>query len=136
MENDNITFLIDDNENDNDDETNKNNQALDDIMMMTNDLDMELNFQNKYYQDMTLSKIINYNINYNVSDLLVICDYYGISKNLKATKANKQKIIETLVFFENDVANESIVIKRQTMWFYMNELKNDAFMKKYVILWK
>lgn len=133
MENDNITFLIDEN----DDEAKNNDDVVFDEMMMTNDLlEMELDFQNKHYQDMTLSKIINYNINYNVTDLLVICDYYGISKNLKASKANKQKIIEALVFFENDDANEQLVIKRQTMWFYMNELKNDAFMKKYIILWK
>ena len=77
--------------------------------------------------------MINYNENYTVKELLHICDYYGISKQLKAKKCNKETIVEILVDFETDPTNEQIVFKRQNMWFYMNELKNDKFMRKYII---
>ena len=44
------------------------------------------------------------------------------------------QIIEILVSFESDLNNSDIVFKRQNMWFFINELKNDKFMKKY-LLW-
>ena len=40
-----------------------------------------------------------------------------------------------IINFEGDVANEDIVTKRKMMWFYMEELKNDKYMKKYIVLW-
>jgi hypothetical protein len=46
---------------------------------------------------------------------------------------NKNEIINFLVVFESDPNNFEIVIKRQNIWFYMNEIKSDKFMKKYVI---
>jgi hypothetical protein len=64
----------------------------------------------------------------------MICDYYGIAKELKANKYNKDLIIQYLVEYEINPINNDIVFKRQNMWFYINELKNDKFMKKY-ILW-
>jgi hypothetical protein len=124
MDSDNITFVIDENEDEN--ESNKNTKI---------DFNFDLELETKSFQDETVSKIINYNLNYLTKDLLVICDYYGIGKNLKASKANKDQIIETLVFFENRPENQDIVLKRNTMWFYMNELKNDKFMRKFILLW-
>jgi len=74
-----------------------------------------------------------YKINYTVKELLLICDYYGIAKEMKNNKYNKDEIINILVHFENDPINNNIFIKRQSMWYYINELKNDKFMKKYVL---
>jgi tRNA 2-selenouridine synthase SelU len=62
-------------------------------------------------------------------ELLLICEYYGV----KAKKMTKEHIIHCLDEFEKDVSNAQIVHHRQTMWLYMNELKNDKFMKKFVI---
>jgi hypothetical protein len=78
--------------------------------------------------------IVNYKINYNVKELMLICSYYGISQNIKINKCNKEEIILALVTFENDTKNQEIVFKRKNMWFYISELKNDKFMKKYVLL--
>ena len=39
----------------------------------------------------------------------------------------------TLVYFEKNINNECIVLKRQNLWFYLNEIKNDKIMKKYVL---
>ena len=77
--------------------------------------------------------MINYHENFTVKELLIICEYYGFAKDLKNNKFNKEQIIEYLVSFESDIANTDIVFRRQNMWFYINELKNDKFMKKFVL---
>jgi hypothetical protein len=50
-------------------------------------------------------------------------------------KNKKEQIIESLVLFENEATHKGVVNKRKSMWFYMNELKKDKFMKKYIMLW-
>jgi hypothetical protein len=79
---------------------------------------------------------LNYKINYTVKQLLQICDYYNISKNIKVIKANKDDIITNLIGFENNLENYNLVNKRKQMWYYMEELKNDKFMKKFLLLWQ
>jgi hypothetical protein len=88
--------------------------------------------------DLTDKEIIDlmsyeYKINYNVKDLLLICEYYGIAKELKIQKFCKEMIIYFLVDFENDPLNNTIVLKRKELWHCINLLKNDKFMKKYII---
>jgi len=83
--------------------------------------------------EMTVPHMINYHENFTVKELLLICEYYGFAKDLKNNKFNKEQIIEYLVAFETDIANTDIVFRRQNMWFYINELKNDKFMKKFVL---
>jgi len=89
---------------------------------------------NEFNDDLTVPKMINYHENFTVKELLLICDYYGFAKELKTNKCNKDQIIEILVSFESDLNNSNIVFKRQNMWFFINELKNDKFMKKF-LLW-
>ena len=89
---------------------------------------------NEFNDDLTVPKMINYHENFTVKELLLICDYYGFAKELKTNKCNKDQIIEILVSFESNLNNSDIVFKRQNMWFFINELKNDKFMKKY-LLW-
>jgi hypothetical protein len=86
-----------------------------------------------YNHDVMLTRMINYRENFTVKDLLFICEYYGFSKQLKNAKLNKEQIIDFLVNFESDQNNFDIVNKRKNMWFYMNELKSDKFMKKFVL---
>ena len=42
-----------------------------------------------------------YNNEYTVKDLLKICNYYGIEKNIKSSKCKKQDIISTIIYFES-----------------------------------
>lgn len=86
------------------------------------------------HYEMAIPHMINYNENFTVKELLMICEYYGFAKDLKSNKFNKEQIINFLVSFESDINNSDIVFKRQNMWFYINELKNDKFMRKF-ILW-
>lgn len=128
----NITFFIDDND-DNDCSNNENDYLLE-LDTILNDYQNENERENTEI-DLKVSQMVDYSINYTVKDLLLICDYYGIGKNLKYLKANKEQIIESIVIFENDSNHTLIVIKRRKLWFYINELKKDKFMKKYIVLW-
>jgi len=68
-----------------------------------------------------------------IKDLLKICQYYGIDKDIKASKCKKQDIISTIVFFESLPENVKIVNKRHKMWACISELLSDPKMKKYII---
>ena len=93
----------------------------------------ENNYENNYEtDDYTMALINDYNDNYNVKELIKICDYYGITKTMQ--KPKKIDIIYFILFFENAGENMSLVLKRKQLWHYMNELKQDKFMKRY-ILW-
>jgi hypothetical protein len=74
---------------------------------------------------------INYQLNYNIKQLIYICDYYCIK--IKKLGIKKEDIIHQIIFFEADPNNYEIVSKRLNMWFYMEELKKDTFMKKFVL---
>ena len=125
--NENISFLLEHNNDGFNDVDNVIN--IEDYLQEIND---EINDQ-PYDDDLVIPKIINYNENFTVKELLLICEYYGISKELKSNKCNKEIIINFLVDFESNCMNTQIVLKRQRMWMYINELKNDKFMKKYVL---
>ena len=75
-----------------------------------------------------------YNEEYKIKDLLKICQYYGIAKNVKASKCKKQDIISTIIYFESLQENYEIVEKRHKMWAYMTELLEEPKMKCY-LLW-
>ena len=74
-----------------------------------------------------------YEQEYTVKDLLKICNYYGLDKDIKTSKCKKQDIIATIIYFESLPENFEIVHKRNKMWTYIIELLNDPKMKKYVI---
>jgi hypothetical protein len=74
-----------------------------------------------------------YEEEYTVKDLLKICSYYGLDKDIRISKCKKQDIIATLVYFESLPENAEIVQKRNRMWAYITELLHDPKMKKYVI---
>tara|TARA_B100000035_G_scaffold297849_1_gene291025 strand:+ start:8501 stop:8887 length:387 start_codon:yes stop_codon:yes gene_type:complete len=72
----------------------------------------------------------DYNSNYTKKQLEFICDYYGISKR----KKKKQDLVEEIVVFEKEPSNYDIVQRRKTMWFYIEEISNDSFLSKFLIL--
>jgi len=109
-------------------------ETQNDEQLNIDDLMSEINKTELYNDDITLTHMVNYRENFTVKELLFICEYYGFAKQLKSAKLNKEQIIDFLVNFESDEKNFDIVFKRQNMWFYMNELKSDKFMKKFFIL--
>jgi hypothetical protein len=68
-----------------------------------------------------------------IKELMKICEYYDLAKNVKNAKCKKQDIVATIVFFEAQPENQEIVNKRNKMWAYMKELTMDQKMKPYLI---
>ena len=130
-DNDNIYFFLDE------EETNTKDKDIDFTELFHNldnyKLESDDNSMNSDNIDLLESCAVNYEVNYNVKQLLLICEYYNIAKQLRTNKCNKTDIINTLVLFENDPENFEIMLKRKQLWFYINECKNDKFMKKYVL---
>ena len=108
-----------------------NNEDI--INNLSDEFDYTNQINNLTCEEIMESLSIEYKINYTVKDLLLICEYYGISKELKVQKFSKEMIIYFLVDFENDLLNNTIVMKRKKIWSYIDILKNDRFMKKYII---
>ena len=75
----------------------------------------------------------DYEMNYTVKQLMLICEYYDILKDVRTNKLKKQDIIEQILLFEKNMENIEITMKRKELWYYINELKNDKMMKKFVI---
>ena len=101
------------------------------IEMILDELD-DLDESTNKLENMEYPHFLNYQINYNIKQLTCICDYYGIK--IKKQGVKKEDIIHQIVLFEADPNNYEKVSKRLNMWFYMEELKKDNYMKKY-ILW-
>lgn len=74
-----------------------------------------------------------YEQEYTVKELLKICSYYGLDKDIRSSKCKKQDIISTIVYFESLSENFNIVQKRNNMWAFIYELLNDQKMKKFII---
>jgi hypothetical protein len=124
----NITFFLND-----------GTECVDDDILDLYQLQNELNDIEIYGKqtgvegDDIFIEMKDYEMNYTVKQLLLICEYYDILKDVRANKAKKQDIIEQILLFEKNMENVEITIKRKELWYYINELKNDKIMKKFVI---
>jgi hypothetical protein len=135
-----INIDVDENHNNIDNFNNKDHEnELETILNEINNFSYSViennNNGNSWYSNSVLiAKSIDYDTNYNVKQLLTICDYYGLLKEVKLNKFKKPELILFLLDFEENMENSFIVYKRKQLWHFVEELKNDKFMKKY-ILW-
>lgn len=85
------------------------------------------------YNDDSFDKLLTmqlfYDENYTKKQVNLIAQYYSLSTR----KKRKSDLIQDIILFENDPTNEEISNKRKLMWFYLNELNDDRFMKKFII---
>jgi len=99
------------------------------------------NMDNYCDKDLEVSEMKNYEMNYTIKQLLLICDYYGLTKQAKTSEyygakartMKKNEIIALIMMFEKNMDNIDVVMKRKEMWYYMDVLKADKVMKKYVL---
>ena len=75
-----------------------------------------------------IAREIDYQTNYTKKDLDKIADYYNLNKRKK-----KMELVEDIVQFENDMLNIEIVYKRKKMWSYIEEIKSDKYLSRYLI---
>ena len=59
-----------------------------------------------------------------------ICDYYSINKR----KKRKNDLIQDIIIFEQDILNSELVDKRIELWYCIEQIKNDNYLKKFLIL--
>ena len=87
------------------------------------DLEMEI-YNNIIFEEQ------DYMDNYTRKELDRIADYYNISKR----KKKKLQLVEEIVAFENDFINDEIVNQRKLLWFYVEQIKCDNYLSKFLIL--
>jgi hypothetical protein len=73
---------------------------------------------------------VDYQTNYLKKDLERIADYYEISKR----KKRKEQLVEDIVLFEKEPENIEIVFQRKKLWSYVEEIKSDKYLSKFLIL--
>ena len=73
----------------------------------------------------------DYELNYTNKQLLLILEYYGLAK--KSSHLKKSEMISYIMMFEKEPENTILTMRRKQLWFYMNELKNDKFMRRFII---
>tara|TARA_Y100000992_G_C20906654_1_gene323497 strand:+ start:97 stop:468 length:372 start_codon:yes stop_codon:yes gene_type:complete len=79
--------------------------------------------------DDLISQEIHYDNNFTKKELDKIAEYYDINKR----KKKKMELIEEIVQYENEKENIEKVFKRKKLWSYMNEIKEDKYLSRYLI---
>jgi hypothetical protein len=136
--NDNILCKMDEHEENNDENSQEYNINVD-IASFLQEFEKISNLQQKKNSNQVMNEselyaeISNYDMNYSVKQLALICEYYGLNKGIKLNKLKKHELIENIMIFENSPKNIVEVYKRKQLWIYLDELKADKFFKKFVI---
>ncbi len=73
---------------------------------------------------------IHYKENFVKKELERIAGYYEISKR----KKRKDDLVNDIVLFEINVENTYIVERRKELWMYMEEIKSDSYLNKFLVL--
>jgi vacuolar-type H+-ATPase subunit C/Vma6 len=100
--------------------------TYDDLLENVNFMEMT----NSVMMDDYLALEIEYQTNYIKKELDRIADYYNIVKR----KKKKDRLVEEIVIFEKDPDNMETVFRRKRMWSYVEEIKNDKYLSKFLIL--
>lgn len=98
---------------------------IDELMAEFNNMDSHENCE----MDQYIARELDYRENYTVRMLGCIADYYEISKR----KLRKDELIQEVVIFEQDPCNRETVLRRKKFWFYLEELKKDPYLSKYIL---
>ena len=80
-------------------------------------------------EDYLYAQVADYEANNTSKQLACIYEYYNMGSTSKLKKID---MAERIVSFENDADNFEVVSRRQTLWFYLQELKSDPYTKKFV----
>jgi len=96
---------------------------------------IEIDYQQDLWEDENLAnqfitQQFYYNDTFTLKELYHIANYYDISKR----KKKKCELIDDIITFELDDENSELVEQRKRLWFYVNEIKNDNYLSKFIIL--
>jgi len=125
--NENIVCKIQEDEN-----FSENHETSEDLEEMLNDFENMVD--NYEMTDALYASMENYDKNFTVKQLQQIYDYYVFcGMKSERGKKKKQDLICEILLFEENGENYEIVLKRKELWFYIEELKRDKFMKNYIL---
>jgi hypothetical protein len=144
MTNENITYCVDENDLDgyNESEHDMENSELAELINEFEQMQSNANNStNLYNEDDIMSEMQNYELNFTIKQLLIICEYYATSKQEKTGEfcgsktrtMKKNELISLIMMFERNIDNIEIVMKRKELWFYLDSVKADKIMKKFVL---
>lgn len=110
-----------------------NNEELE--ITLTEDLEKELNEKIETQEEDDILNLkealrLYYDLNYILKDLKLIASYYELSTR----KLRKLEIIDIICDYELNKENHFFVEKRKLQWFYLQELQNDPYFKKYILI--
>ena len=71
----------------------------------------------------------DYEMNYTIKQIRHIAGYYGIK-----CRSRKADMIQDIVAFETDASNLETIAQRKRMFYYMDTLKNDDYVKSFVMM--
>lgn len=107
------------------------NVTYDDLLEQVNCKSENISCECIYlYSDLYFAEVLDYKDNYTKKQLEFICGYYDI----KTRKKKKEDLAEDIVIFEKAEENTDLVQRRKMFWFYIDEISNDSYLSKYLIL--
>tara|TARA_S200000501_G_C20660098_1_gene671500 strand:- start:475 stop:870 length:396 start_codon:yes stop_codon:yes gene_type:complete len=77
---------------------------------------------------------IHYKENFLKKELERIAEYYEISLKNNRRKKKKEDLVNDIVLFEINVENTYIVERRKELWLYIEEIKSDSYLNKFLLL--
>lgn len=78
---------------------------------------------------------LHYKENCLKKDLEMIAEYYEISlKDDRRKKKRKEDLIHDIILFELNYENSYIVERRKELWLYMEEIKSDSYLNKFLLI--
>ena len=83
------------------------------------------------YSDLYFAEVLDYKDNYTKKQLEFIAGYYDIKTRKKEEGRISRRDSN---FFEKADENTDLVQRRKMMWFYIDEIANDSYLSKYLIL--
>ena len=99
-EDENITFILE-----KDEQHDENQVNIDNLMSEFNDIKMAQKIYNEEEVDDMYATITDYDENYTTKQLLQICEYYGLIKEIRTAKGKRLDVIGALVMFESNSEN-------------------------------
>lgn len=104
-----------------------NDELNDGVNLDPNLMDFEdLDFFN---MDCATAMSVDYEMNYTIKQLKHIAGYYGMK-----CKSKKAELIQDIITYESDAANCEIVGRRKRLFHYIHALKNDEYLKSFIII--
>ena len=76
-----------------------------------------------------LAKELDFQLNYSLPMLRHIAGFYEIPYN----RIKKNDLIYSIIEFESNLDNKETVENRKRLWYYMEEIKSNKYLSKYIL---